>query len=36
LEYFLTKFHNPLVNNRLNQNNLRYSAGVNFTFGRAL
>jgi opacity protein-like surface antigen len=36
LEYFLTKFHNPLLNNRLNQNNLRYSAGVNFTFGRAL
>jgi opacity protein-like surface antigen len=36
LEYFMTQFHNPLDNNKRHQNNLRYSAGVNFTFGRAL
>jgi opacity protein-like surface antigen len=36
LEYFLTEFHNPLLNSKNNQGNLRYSAGVNFTFGRAL
>lgn len=33
-EYFLTRLHQfPVAGNR-NQNNFRYSAGLNFTFGR--
>ena len=33
LDYFLTRLHNPVDSNDHNQNNLRYSAGVNFLFG---
>ena len=33
LEYFLTRLRNPVTDHENNQNNLRYSAGVNFTFG---
>ena len=35
LEYLLTQLRNPVTDDRNNQNNLRYSAGVNFTFGEA-
>ena len=33
LDYFLTRLYNPVNANDHNQNNLRYSAGVNFLFG---
>jgi len=33
LEYFLTRFQNYRTANDNNQNNIRYSAGINFTFG---
>jgi opacity protein-like surface antigen len=35
VEYFLTRFPDPIVfpHDRETQNNIRYSAGVNFTFG---
>ena len=33
LDYFLTRLYNPVNSNDHNQNNLRYSAGINFTFG---
>jgi len=33
LDYFLTRMYNPVNANDHNQNNLRYSAGVNFLFG---
>ena len=33
VDYLLTRFSNPFTNG--NQNNLRYSAGINFTFGGA-
>jgi opacity protein-like surface antigen len=33
LEYFLTRLHNYREASDNNQNNLRYSAGFNFTFG---
>ena len=33
LDYFLTRLHNPVDTQDHNQNNLRYSAGLNFTFG---
>jgi outer membrane protein OmpA-like peptidoglycan-associated protein len=33
LEYFLTRFQNYRSANDNNQNNLRYSGGLNFTFG---
>jgi hypothetical protein len=33
LDYFMTRLHNPLDQSDHNQNNLRYSAGINFTFG---
>lgn len=33
LEYFLTRFQNLRTLNDNNQNHLRYSTGVNFTFG---
>jgi opacity protein-like surface antigen len=33
LEYLLTRLRNPITNDTNNQNNLRYGAGVNFTFG---
>jgi len=36
LEYLLTRLRNPVTNDHNNQNNLRYSAGVNFTFGGAM
>ena len=36
LEYLLTRLRNPVTNGKNNQNNLRYSAGVNFTFGGAM
>lgn len=32
-EYFLTRLVDPVTLDRNNQNNFRYSAGVNFTFG---
>lgn len=35
LEYFLTRLHNYRSGTDNNQNNLRYSAGFNFTFGDA-
>jgi opacity protein-like surface antigen len=35
LEYFLTRLHNYREATDNNQNNLRYSAGFNFTFGAA-
>lgn len=33
LDYFLTRVRNPADAQDHNQNNLRYSAGINFTFG---
>jgi opacity protein-like surface antigen len=33
IEYFLTRLPDPITNDRETQNNIRYSAGVNFTFG---
>jgi opacity protein-like surface antigen len=33
LEYFLSRFQNPRTLNDNNQNHLRYSTGLNFTFG---
>jgi hypothetical protein len=33
LEYMLTRFQNYRSLNDNNQNNLRYSAGINFTYG---
>ncbi len=33
LDYFLTRLKNPALQDDHNQNNLRYSAGINFTFG---
>jgi hypothetical protein len=33
LEYFMTRLQNLRTQNDNNQNNLRYTAGVNFTFG---
>jgi hypothetical protein len=35
LEYFLTRLENLRSGNDNNQNNLRYSAGFNFTFGES-
>jgi len=35
LEYFLTRLHDYRSGTDNNQNNLRYSAGLNFTFGEA-
>jgi hypothetical protein len=35
LEYFLTLLQNFRSGTDNNQNNLRYSAGINFTFGGA-
>jgi opacity protein-like surface antigen len=33
LEYFMTRLWNPITDIKNTQNNLRYSAGVNFTYG---
>ena len=33
LDYFLTRLKNPILQEDHNQNNLRYSAGINFLFG---
>ncbi len=33
LDYFLTRLKNPALQDDHNQNNLRYSAGINFLFG---
>ncbi len=33
LDYFMTRLKNPVLQDDHNQNNLRYSAGINFLFG---